>query len=159
MEVPPKGVGFTIGLIQRATRARVNRVVREADLTKPQMDVMLFLKRREEKGQRVIQRDLENYFQITNPTVSSMISRLEAKNLIERVSDPHDRRIRQIILTPKAKDLIARFNDTIQEVEGTMLEGISVQELEQGKAFLEKILHNLQSKEEDKLDCHSCQTD
>ncbi len=113
MEVPPKGVGFTINLIQRAIKARVNNVVREADLTKPQMDVMLFLKRREEKGQRVIQRDLENYFQITNPTVSSMISRLETKDLIERVSDPHDRRIRQIILTPKAKDLIARLEVAI----------------------------------------------
>ncbi len=156
MENPPKGVGFLIAVIHRTVRSRINAILKDADLTKPQMDVLMFLKRNEDENHRVIQRDLENYFQITNPTVSSMINRLEAKGLIERITDANDRRIRQIVLTSKAKDLLHRMNTTIKEAEQNMLEGISPQELEQGMHFLETILHNLQSKEEHKFDCHTC---
>lgn len=152
-------IGFLVSTLHHILRSQINNLVRDEDLTKPQFDCLVFIHKCEKRGQRVIQRDLENYFRISNPSVSSMLNRLEGKELIRREFSADDRRIRYVVLTPKALEQIGKVDSMLNDAEKKMLSGLSEQELSEGRAFLEKILCNLTGKEEADFDFNTCKTD
>ena len=49
----------------------------------------------------VIQKDIEEHFHISNPTVTGILNRLEQKGFIERKQSLKDKRVRTIVLTKK----------------------------------------------------------
>ena len=152
-------IGGLISMIHRAMHHKINASVREYELTKPQMDMLIFIRTREDEGQEVIQRNVEDRFRISNPTVSNMISRLEAKGLVERNASRKDRRIRVLHVTDKGIEMLDRVFETCQLAEWQMLARLSEEELARGREFLIHILTNLSAKEETACDRHTCQTD
>ena len=48
-------------------------------------------------------RDIEQEFQLTHPTVSGLLSRLEQKGFVELRTDPEDRRIKRIYVLEKGR--------------------------------------------------------
>ncbi len=150
-------IGGLISMIHRAIRHRINSCVKEYELTKPQMDMMIFIRNCEDAGAEVIQRDVEERFRISNPTVSNMISRLETKGLVERCASRKDRRIRVLHVTDKGVEMLDKVFETCQAAEDKMLAGLSEAELESGQNFLRKLLKNLSPKEENICDRHTRQ--
>ena len=53
----------------------------------------------------MIQKDIEEHFHISNPTVTGILNRLEQKGFIERKHTPKDNRVRTIVITQKKHDL------------------------------------------------------
>ncbi|UNT95677.1 MarR family winged helix-turn-helix transcriptional regulator [Allobaculum mucilyticum] len=145
-------IGFYIKVIDNQIRSHFNRVLKSYSLTKAQFDTLMFLCRMQNDGILVNQRDLETFFRISNPTVSSMLTRLEAKNYIVRTTDPGDRRIRYIKVTPEAVELISNIEALIKASRDKMFEGVSREELEDGQRFLSHILFNLTGKEDNEID-------
>lgn len=152
-------IGYLITTIHHILRSQMNNLMRDEDLTKAQFDCLVFIIKSERKGHRVIQRDLENYFRISNPSISNMLTRLESKDLIRRESSKEDRRIRYVVATEKALAQIEKANWQLEQAEKKMLAGLDEQELNDGRAFLEKILCNLTDKEEVNFDFDTCKTD
>lgn len=152
-------LGWYIKVINNLLRARMNEQFKDEDLTKVQFEVLLYLDTCSQKREKVIQRDLENHFHISNPSVSNMISRLEGKGLIERVSDGDDRRKRYVVLTAKARQVLDETHQSLQQFYAQILEGITQEELEAGLHFLQRILSNLNGREDLEFDFYTCKTD
>jgi MarR family transcriptional regulator, organic hydroperoxide resistance regulator len=50
--------------------------------------------------------DICEHMMVSAPAVSQMVDRLEKINLVERISDEHDRRVRNVVLSKKGRLLI-----------------------------------------------------
>lgn len=159
MHTEANEISWYFKVINNMIRRRINESLKSEDLTKVQFEVMLFLYQSEQSNQTVIQRDLENHFRISNPSVSNLISRLELKELVERTPDECDRRRRAVVLSSKGQKLLDSTHREIHAFESAMLEGFSKEELDEGLQFLRRILKNLTDKEEYTFDFNTCQTD
>lgn len=143
------GVGFYARIIHHQLNRNAEKNMRTLDLTRTQFEVLHFLEYAHKKGKQVMQKDIEEAFHISNPTVSVILNRLEQKNLIERVQGENDRRVRYIKLTPRADEFSRQLGDDIRNYEKKLLEGLSPEEIEQGMNFLQKITDNLCRNSED----------
>lgn len=152
MEERQNNIGFYTRAIHIQVERTMNAFLKERDLTKAQADVMHFVMRCHQKGYSVKQRDIEDFFHISNPTVSGILDRLEQKHLIVRVKSEEDRRVRFIELTEDGLGQMRDLSDTIARAEELMLTGISPRLYKEGMEFLRKVFDNLikiNGKEED----------
>ncbi|WP_317301163.1 MarR family transcriptional regulator [Allobaculum stercoricanis] len=152
-------VSFLIGSLQHIIRTKIDNQLRAEDLTKTQFDVLVFLQSNRLKNREIIQKDLQAHFKVSNPTISSLLDRLEAKNLIQRVVSKNDRRIHNIELTQLGIEQLENVRVIIDNAEEAMLKGLSHEEIESGTMFLQTIVNNLLEKEVLDCDFHSSQTD
>jgi MarR family transcriptional regulator for hemolysin len=57
-------------------------------------------------------------------TVARLVDRLEARGLVERRSDPADRRIRRLHLLPAAKPILETINDAREAMSTRIIAGL-----------------------------------
>ena len=145
-------------VINQALRSKFDTILKDEGLTKVQFEVLVYVYEQTRKRIDVIQRDIEDHFQISNPSVSTMITRLETKNLLARELGDKDRRKRYVVLTPKAITLVESMHRQVQKAEDLMLADMDPELLDQGMKFLKQILHNLTSKEVIDRDFDTCET-
>ena len=88
-------------------------------------------------------RDVEAFFDLSHPTVSGILSRMEAKGFIEMRPDDHDRRIKRIYPLEKCYACYERIRGCIEDNEKQMVLGFSQEENELFKAFLQRAIDNL----------------
>lgn len=55
--------------------------------------------------------DLSRVMRVTSPTVSQLVNSLESSGLVERTTDPEDRRSIRVVLTAKGEDLLQAAAD------------------------------------------------
>ena len=86
--------------------------------------------------------DLGEDIGITNAAASQMLERLVQMQLIQRSEDPHDRRVKQIVLTDKGQTVIQESIHARQrwfgDLAGTLSEGEKVQIVSALKILVEK---------------------
>lgn len=138
-------VGYKIRLIHNQIHKQMEakRSANENDLalTGMQRWTMGFLKDHEEEV--LYQRDIETEFQVSRATASNMLAVMERKGLIERRPVEHDARLKQLILTERARTLMEQAQEDIRQMEETLLAGLSKEEVEGLKTTLDKLLVNL----------------
>ncbi len=88
-------------------------------------------------------RDIENAFQLSHPTVSGLLSRLEKKGFVEFRPDAQDRRCKRIFLLPKAWELLDTMRATIDSMDARLVADFSQEEQAQFAAFLKRAIHNI----------------
>jgi DNA-binding MarR family transcriptional regulator len=76
-------------------------------------------------------------------TIGRLLDRLEANGLIERRSDPHDRRIWRLSLTPKSAEILQQIAAFRRELHDEMAEGLSPQSLGTLVACLQRMRSTL----------------
>lgn len=113
----------------------------EVNLTSAQMQVMSFLLQNREKV--IYQKDVLTELDLTNATMSGIISRLEAKGFLTCICSESDSRCKQIKLTQCALDLEKQILENIQYIEVLMLQNFSDEEIKNLHQYLERILKNL----------------
>mgnify|MGYP000880628584 FL=1 len=91
----------------------------------------------------IYQRDLEAQFSITRSTASKVLLLMEKKGLIERVSVPHDARLKKLVLTAKAREIRERRLIKAREFEETLIKGFTKAELEFLYTCIGKMKDNL----------------
>ena len=79
-------------------------------------------------------------------SMTGMIDRMERDGLIERQSDPNDRRALKIFLTKKGRTAQTPVTKVVDEALTSMFEGISDQEMETTKKVLKRFIENMQMK-------------
>lgn len=104
-----------------------------------------YIARSEEEGQEVYQRDLETRFGITRSTASKVVALMVQKGLIEQQSVPGDRRIRKLVLTPKAEDIKRMMDEDHRAFEATLCKGLSSEDLATLFSLLDRLQENLRS--------------
>ena len=91
----------------------------------------------------VYQKDIEKRFGITKATASSIITLMEKKELVERIKNDSDARLRQIVLTAKGVRYSNSIVEGIIKLENKIKEGFSDDEVELLNSYLERIINNL----------------
>src|SRR5699024_4850070 len=92
----PFPIGRQLRMLNNKFRELGDRNLQKYNLTAAQLDVMIYLKCSGEE--EIHQRQIENWFQLKNPTVTGLLNRLEEKGFIIRRTNPADRRYRVIEL-------------------------------------------------------------
>ena len=92
----------------------VSAALAQMDLTAAQGQIIGFLSFRKEPP---CSRDIEDAFQLSHPTVSGLLSRMEKKGFLEFRADPADRRCKRIYLLPKERQEKKQRCAAIQKAE------------------------------------------
>jgi MarR family transcriptional regulator for hemolysin len=112
---------FLISDVGRLLRTYADQRARLFGMTRAQWAVLLRLERREGLKQSELAEDLD----IQPITLTRLVDRLCDNGLIERRSDPNDRRAKRLYLTPAARPLIDRIADSIEDLSEKVLHGIA----------------------------------
>ncbi len=82
---------------------------------------------------------------LANATLTSMLDRMEQKNLLHRTADPGDRRKIRILLTEQALGLREKYEAVTAAMTGITYQGFSEEEIKQLESYMERVLRNVQN--------------
>ncbi len=119
-------LGMRVRFLSQAIHTAIDRKLTALGLTGQQSFVLRFLS--EHTGEPVYARDIEKRFNLTHPTVSGILQRLEAKGFLASEPDAADRRCKRVTMTPKAEECQKEIERHIQAIERTMLAGMTPEE-------------------------------
>ena len=110
------------------------------ELTAAQGPILGFI---EHSPQPPCSRDIEEAFQLSHPTVSGLLARLEKKGFIECRPDAEDRRCKRIFMLPKGRACNETMHGIIDENESRMVQDFTEEEKELFEQFLIRAIHNM----------------
>jgi DNA-binding MarR family transcriptional regulator len=126
-----RSFGYLIHDVARLFARRFNqRALMHLGLTRSQCRILGYLARHE----GINQAGLADLLEIKPMTLVRQIDRTESDGWIERRADPGDRRARLLVLTEKARPLLARILDLSTEVRGDAFANLSEEE---GRTLIE----------------------
>ncbi len=108
-------------------------------LTGIQSRILGHLRRAEEEGRCVFQREIEDVFSIKRSSVTSVLQALERKKLITRECVKEDARVKKLVLTPKAREIQACTYQVLNEAEQEIRTLFSDEEFKQFLEFMSRI--------------------
>src|SRR5215469_13849483 len=122
-EIPSRTLGFVLNDVARLMRKRFEQRARSASLglTRAQAAVLANLARQE----GINQVSLAQILELEPITLARLLDRLQAAALIERRSDPKDRRAHLLFLTEAAYPLLDRIFALAAEVREDALAGVA----------------------------------
>ena len=136
----PKHYGHKLRVLHWCTDQAMTGALARMDLTAAQGHIMGYLAH---SPNPPCSRDIEEAFQLSHPTVSGLLSRLEKKGFIEFRPDEKDRRCKRIHMLPKGQACIELMHRTIRENEERIVQGFSDAEKAQFASLLERAISNM----------------
>jgi len=122
-------IGMRLSIISRAIKRRVDSFLEEEDLTGVQFGVLSTLRRLAEEKKSVNQRDLELAVNVTHPTMTEILKKLEKKEYITTAPAPDDRRRKNIFITEKTSALLVSLKEIDNTAFKELSEGLSSEQL------------------------------
>ncbi len=107
----------------------------------------------------IAQNTLAEHFMKDKPSITRAIDQLEKKGYVMRVSDPRDRRVKLLYISPEGKKIMPDFINLGVRLEEDVTRGIPKEEITVMKKALDKIRENLKKiNQKDMVDVHnSCE--
>ncbi len=136
----PHAIGRALNFATAATNALCNARLEPHDLTLPQWVILGALWQQGE----VSVTELAAYTGNAGPATSRILDRMEQKGLLGRRQDPKDRRSARVFLLPGGEAL-RHLQSFYQDINDTLLTGLSAQEAEQLFTLLDKVTQNAQA--------------
>lgn len=133
-------MGYFFKTLVLSLEGRMNRQLQELDLTSAQGHIIGYLAHSEHPP---CARDLEQFFTLSHPTVSGLISRMEAKGFVAVTPDPDDRRVKRIRLLDKGMACSRRIEASVRDNEETIVQGFTQEERALFADFLQRAIRNL----------------
>lgn len=136
-----RDVGYLIKTINDKLKARADRDLKGCGLTLAQSRVLGFLHSRD--GQAT-QKEIEEFMEVSHPTVVGIVSRMEQGGYVTAWIDPRNKRNKVVQLTPQADFIGETMEFTIQAQEERMLRGLTPEQVEQLERLLLTVYRNLE---------------
>ena len=136
----PRHIGPKFRILHWCTDQLLNEALAKMDLTSSQGRIIGFIARQSEAP---CCRDLEQTFQLSHPSVSGTLSRLERKGFLEARPDPDDRRLKRLYLLPKGLECHKQLHSTIQSIEEQIVQGFTPEEAELFSQLLNRAMTNM----------------
>ncbi|MFW2491643.1 MarR family winged helix-turn-helix transcriptional regulator [Clostridium chromiireducens] len=134
-------IGIYLKKIDILFDSMCNKKLKQFDITNTQFKIIKYLLGNKDK--EINQRDLEQHFNLSNPTVTGILNRLELKNFIMRVVDDTDGRFKKIKLCEKALNIEEDLEKIADDLENVLVKNMSESEKSNAFELLEKILKNV----------------
>lgn len=138
---PRREFAFLVNDVARLLKTYADQRARQFGMTRAQWAVLARL----EHHEGLKQAELAEMLDLQPITLTRLVDRLAASGLIERRSDPADRRAKRLYLTPQARPLMNRLADLGADMMGTVLEGFDLATIERMIAELSRARDNLRS--------------
>ncbi len=135
-EIPMLGL---LGIVSHRAVNTAKGMYREFDLNRSQASVLFMLHQRDSMSQK----ELAARLNITAPSITSLIQKMERDRYITREPDRHDQRVMRLTLTEKGKSCIQAVTEVVQRMEEIMLQGMSLEEKLLFRRFLIQAGENL----------------
>jgi len=132
-------VAFNINDVARLLKTYADQRARDFGMTRAQWAVLA----RVERSEGLKQCELADTLDLQPITLTRLIDRLCDGGLIERRSDPDDRRAKRLYLTPAARPVLDGLTRLGQDIMATVLAGIEPAAVEQLLALLLTLKTNL----------------
>jgi len=115
-----ENIGSLIAQVARLMRRNFDERVREIGVTRPQWQVLSVLSRNAGTNQG----GLAELLEVEPITLGRMIDRLQDADLVERQSDPNDRRAWRLYVTPRGASLIEQLQPYAEAMFEEALDGV-----------------------------------
>ena len=132
--------GYYVKALHWCTDQAVTNALAQMDLTAAQGRIMGYLAHREHAP---CSRDVEEAFQLSHPTVSGLLSRLEKKGFIESRPDRSDRRCKRIYILPKGKECHERIHQVLEDTEAQIVRDFTPEEQALFTQFMTRAIANM----------------
>ncbi len=107
-------------------------------------------------GEEVFQKDVEKRFSIRRSTATSILQLMEKNGLITRVAVDYDARLKRIVLTDKAREMVKLFDEERKKTEEILQKGLTKDECTTLISLLERVSFNLIESENKECECCKC---
>ncbi len=125
---------YLIGYIWENFRRWIQEQLRTQNITFPQFRAMAALS----QNDRITQTELSEMLGVDATTTMVVCDSLEKKSLIQRLSDPSDRRVNRLVLTDGGKEIVAKVYPQIRDGCKEILTRTSASELKTTVQLLER---------------------
>lgn len=132
-------IGRYVKLINDRIKISMDASLKESGLTLSQTRVLGYIHSR---GGRTTQKEIEDFLEVSHPTVVGIISRLEKKGFLSCYFDPDNKRSKVVCNTKKAKELSVFVEREIKRVEERLTAGLSEKEIGELRRMLQMIYNN-----------------
>jgi MarR family transcriptional regulator, transcriptional regulator for hemolysin len=146
-----RDLAFLLSDAARLLRTCADQEARHFGMTRAQWAVLFRL----ERAQGLKQSELADLLEVQPITLTRLIDRLCDNGLIERRSDPNDRRAKRLFLTPAAKPVLERLTAVTEEMMARVLGGLDRPAREATVAALDAIKANLRQMLEERADAET----
>ncbi|NVO00053.1 MAG: MarR family transcriptional regulator [Geobacteraceae bacterium] len=130
-----QNIGFLLAKAYQRACALYKEKFGNYELTPQQFGLMRFLWEED----AITQVELSNRSQIDRTTIGGLIDKLEQLALVKRMPHPEDRRAYRISLTETGKNLEKELAPLADELQATILNPLTAQEVESLITILQKI--------------------
>ncbi len=121
--------------------AKASQLFRQFDLTEAQFNVLFALKF---SGGNITQAELGKRLVVTRASITSVLDKLEAKDLVRRIDVPGNRRIHHVALTDNGTELINRVEPVYRDEVHSVLDDFNEQQCAELIAHMEQMRVRLQ---------------
>jgi len=134
-----RSVGFLLNRAARSMKRTLEARLATYGITASQYVLLAILAHRDGLSQT----QLGNRLSFDNPTVTGVIDRMERDGLVERRRTSSDRRVINIFLTQKAREILSDLQEIADEVNDRALEEYSPKERSNLITMLNSIWRNM----------------
>lgn len=140
-EMPAFGV---MGLVMHKMMNRAKEMYQEFDLNKSQAGILFALHRNASMSQK----ELAARLNVTPPSITSSIQKMERDGYLTRHPDQDDQRVMRLTLTEKGESCIKGVYTVAEQMEQLMFRGMSREEILLLKRLLLQIKDNLSERKD-----------
>lgn len=132
-------VGMVIKILSNEISKTMNKKSSEYGITGVQSRVIHYVASKDED---IFQKDIEANLHYRRSTVTGILNLMEENGLIKRVSVDYDARLKKIVVTKKGLCIKSQIGKDIKNMERTLKNGLSKEEIDAFFAITEKMLNN-----------------
>ena len=136
-----RGIGYLMKMINDKVKAKADADLSTYELTLSQSRVLTFLK---SKDGQATQKEIEEFLEVSHPTVVGIVSRMEQHGYVTTWFDTKQQRSKMVRLTEKAQTIGEELVRMVQEQENTMLQGLTQEQVSDLAKMLLVIYGNLE---------------
>lgn len=119
---------------------RAQELYAEYDLNRAQSGILFALHQEDSMSQK----ELAKRLNVTPPSITSMIKKMEQEGYIIRKADEQDQRVMRLTLAKKGIDCVAYVIKTAEKLEEIVFEGMTAEEKMLFRRLLLQILENVE---------------
>ncbi|MFJ7073951.1 MarR family winged helix-turn-helix transcriptional regulator [Streptomyces sp. NPDC098781] len=135
----PPSLLYMVKQVELVVRSHLDELVKASGITALQYTALTVLQRHDGLSAAQLARDSF----VTAQSIADLVRSLENRGLVRRERNPHNRRELLILLTDAARELLARHEGPVRELEERMVRELTDRQTEQFRQALSKAWHAL----------------
>lgn len=130
---------YMVKQVELVVRSHLDELVRPSGITALQYTALTVLERHDGLSAAQLARDSF----VTAQSIADLVRSLETRGLVRRERNPRNRRELLILLTDAGRELLARHEEQVRELEERMVRDLTAHQAQQFRQALSKAWHAL----------------